>query len=108
MVLYAWRDFEIRKNRKVPEGIMKITAYHISIGLGVLVVFLSSLLITNYFDLCFICHGIAPIFNELLFCCLIQISPLIGFGLLLLGFYGIICNIGESKNVSRTGKRFTE
>jgi len=68
---------------------MKITSWHLSIGIGVLTCYLSWLLADMFWYECFICHGVTPTISENLFCLGVQVVPIIGMLFITAGLYGI-------------------
>lgn len=69
---------------------MKITLWHLSIGFGILICYLSWLLVDTYWYKCFTCHGITPSLTDNLFCFGVYCTPSLGMIFIAIGLYGIL------------------
>ncbi len=85
---------------------IKITGYHISIALGLLILYLSYLLITTFYDMCFICYGISPTVNENLFCFGILSVLMIGLIFITIGIFGFLRRYAEVKEIENSINNF--
>lgn len=84
---------------------MKITTWHLSFGLGILICFLGWSLMNTFWYECFICHGIAPSLTQNLFCLGVQMVSLIGILLIALGLYGTLYHMGEKPKVKSSDQK---